>query len=155
MTEDYSKYSTVCGNYLAFKSLEFTNFKVLQYLKWRNVLSSPKKTPKYTSRVVLNYVANYRRIHIYITIKDTWKHIVIECSNFRQIFLVLFEYFLSAGQKFAMTEAKIILVQIFRHFEVESAHGIRENKEILDLMLVPGGGAKIKIRKRLCSAWNV
>ncbi|KAK7579866.1 hypothetical protein V9T40_000495 [Parthenolecanium corni] len=52
------------------------------------------------------------------------------------------------GQKFATIEAKIILAQIFRNYEIESKFKMEENVPILDLVFNSENGIVIRIKKR-------
>lgn len=57
------------------------------------------------------------------------------------------------GQKFATIEAKIILAQIFRNYEIESKFKMEENVPILDLVFNSENGIVIRIKKRTPRAW--
>lgn len=53
------------------------------------------------------------------------------------------------GQKYAMIEAKTILTQIFRNFEIESVYRMDEITPVPDIIMTPDKGVQIKVRRRI------
>ncbi|CAD6189944.1 unnamed protein product [Caenorhabditis auriculariae] len=52
------------------------------------------------------------------------------------------------GQKFAITEEKVVLSWVFRRFSVESENSYENLRPVPELILRPSNGIKIKIKKR-------
>lgn len=57
--------------------------------------------------------------------------------------------FYFTGQKFALMEEKLILANIFLHYELQSLQPIADMTVNIDTILRPEHGMQIKIRKRL------